>query len=111
MTTQAVASRDRENVAPEARERIFVGIDIGYREPVAAAIPLSSFNVSEIEPVQDHLAEYGIVSAQHGSLIRPGTVWMNFTSEEKISFVMEIMKVLPGTNGRTPAIVDGKVIS
>jgi transposase len=49
MTTQAVASRDREDVAPEARERIFVGIDIGYREHVAAAIPLSSFNVARFQ--------------------------------------------------------------
>ena len=68
------------------------------------------FNVNEIEPVQDHLAQYGIVSAQHGSGIRPGTLWMNFGSEEQIGFVMEVMKVLPGTTGRTPAIVDGKVI-
>ena len=69
------------------------------------------FNVDELEPVQDHLAKYDIVSAQHGSGIRPGTMWMNFGSEEKIGFVMEVMKVLPGTDGRTPKIVDGKVVS
>ncbi len=68
------------------------------------------FNVDQIEPVQAHLAQYGIVSAQHGSGIRPGTLWMNFASEEKIGFVMEVMKVLPGTSGRTPNIVDGKVV-
>jgi len=68
------------------------------------------FNVDELEPVQARLAQYDIVSAQHGSGIRPGTMWMNFASEDKIGFVMEVMKVLPGTTGRTPAIVDGKVI-
>ncbi len=68
------------------------------------------FNVDEIEPVQTYLAQNEIVSAQHGSGIRPGTLWMNFASEEKVGFVIEVMKVLPGTNGRTPQIVDGKVI-
>jgi methylmalonyl-CoA/ethylmalonyl-CoA epimerase len=68
------------------------------------------FNVNDIEPVQDYLAQHDIVPAQHGSGIRPGTLWMNFGSEDKIGFVMEVMKVLPGTNGRTPAIVDGKVV-
>ncbi len=68
------------------------------------------FNVDEIEPIQEHLAGQGIVSAQHGSGIRPGTTWMNFASEDKIGFVIEIMKVLPGSNGRTPMIVDGKVL-
>ncbi len=68
------------------------------------------FNVDEIEPIQEHLAQNGIVLAQHGSGIRPGTTWMNFASEEKVGFVIEIMKALPGTDGRTPQIVDGKVI-
>jgi methylmalonyl-CoA/ethylmalonyl-CoA epimerase len=69
------------------------------------------FNVEDVTPVQDYLAENGIVSAQHGSGIRPGTTWMNFASEEKLGFVIEIMNALPGTDGRTPKIVDGKVLS
>jgi methylmalonyl-CoA/ethylmalonyl-CoA epimerase len=68
------------------------------------------FNVDEIEPVEQHLAQNGILSAQHGSGIRPGTTWMNFASEDKVGFVIEIMKTLPGTDGRTPQIVEGKVI-
>ncbi len=68
------------------------------------------FNVKEIAPVQEYLAENGIYSAQHGSGIRPGTNWMNFGSEDKIGFVIEVMNALPGTSGRTPQIVDGKVI-
>ncbi len=68
------------------------------------------FNVDDLIPVQDCLAGYDILPAQHGSGIRPGTMWMNFGSEEKVGFVIEVMKVLPGTNGRTPQIVDGIVI-
>jgi methylmalonyl-CoA/ethylmalonyl-CoA epimerase len=69
------------------------------------------FNVDDIEPVQAYLHEKGIESAQHGSGIRPGTLWMNFASEEQVGFVIEVMKVLPGTDGRTPQIVNGKVVS
>jgi catechol 2,3-dioxygenase-like lactoylglutathione lyase family enzyme len=68
------------------------------------------FNVDDVEPVQKYLAEKGIVSAQHGSGIRPGTTWMNFASEDKIGFVIEIMNALPGTNGRTPQIDEGKIL-
>jgi methylmalonyl-CoA/ethylmalonyl-CoA epimerase len=68
------------------------------------------FNVDALEPVQDYLALNGIAPAQHGSGIRPGTTWMNFASEEKVGFIIEVMKTLPGTDGRTPQIVSGKVI-
>jgi hypothetical protein len=68
------------------------------------------FNVDELEPVQEYLAGQGILSAQHGSGIRPGTTWMNFDSMEKVGFIIEVMKVVPGTSGRTPRIVDGEVI-
>jgi hypothetical protein len=68
------------------------------------------FNLDELDPVQAYLAEKGIPSAQHGSGIRPGTTWMNFASEDKVGFVIEVMKVLPGTDGRTPQIVDGKAV-
>jgi len=68
------------------------------------------FNVDALEPVQDYLAHNGILSAQHGSGIRPGTTWMNFASEEKVGFVIEVMKTLPGTDGRTPQIMGGKAI-
>ncbi len=68
------------------------------------------FNVDALEPVQDYLAQNGIVSAQHGSGIRPGTTWMNFASEEKVGFVIEVMNAFPGTDGRTPQIVGGKAI-
>lgn len=69
------------------------------------------FNVDELKPVQEHLANHDIFPAQHGSGIRPGTHWMNFGSAEMVGFVIEVMKIAPGTDGRTPQIVDGKVIS
>ena len=68
------------------------------------------FNVDDVKPVQEYLAQHDVVSAQHGSGIRPNTMWMNFASEDLIGFVVEIMKVAPGTNGRTPMVVDGKII-
>jgi len=68
------------------------------------------FNVDKAEPVKEYLAENGIETAQQGSGIRPGTTWMNFASEDKVGFVIEIMNVLPGSNGRTPKIVNGKVV-
>ena len=68
------------------------------------------FNVDDTKTVQDYLATKGIESAQHGSGIRPGTTWMNFGSEAQVGFVIEIMNALPGTTGRTPQIVDGKVV-
>lgn len=67
------------------------------------------FNVDELAPVQKYLAGYDILPSQYGSGIRPGTTWMNFDSEEKVGFVIEVMKVLPGTNGRTPRIEKGRI--
>lgn len=68
------------------------------------------FNVEDINPVQEHLARYGVLSIQHGTGIRSNTMWMNFGTENLLGFIIEIMKIAPGTNGRTPMIRDGKVI-
>lgn len=67
------------------------------------------FNVSDLEPIIEHLAGHSIRVAQMGSGIRPGTTWANFDTASKVGFVIEVMKALPGTSGRTPQIVDGKV--
>jgi hypothetical protein len=67
------------------------------------------FNTFDLQPVMDHLAGHGIGVAQMGSGIRPGTTWANFDTENKVGFVIEVMKALPGTDGRTPQIVDGRV--
>jgi hypothetical protein len=67
------------------------------------------FNVSDLQPVSEYLAGHGIGVAQMGSGIRPGTAWANFDTESLVGFTIEVMKALPGTSGRTPLIVDGKV--
>jgi catechol 2,3-dioxygenase-like lactoylglutathione lyase family enzyme len=68
------------------------------------------FNINDIDTVRDYLAGFGIEAAQFGSGIRPGTTWMNFATEDKLGFGIEVMKVVPGTTGRTPKIVDGQVV-
>jgi hypothetical protein len=67
------------------------------------------FNVPEMEPVVEYLAGHDVGIAQMGSGIRPGTSWANFDTERLVGFVIEVMKTVPGSSGRTPAIVDGKV--
>jgi methylmalonyl-CoA/ethylmalonyl-CoA epimerase len=60
------------------------------------------FNVPEHEPVIKYLAQQDIEVSQMGSGLRPGTFWVNFNTEALIGFTMEIMKALPGTDGKTP---------
>ncbi len=61
------------------------------------------FNVEDERAVQDHLSqEHGIGVLQHGDGIRPGTMWMNFDSTDAVGFILEIMRVVPGTDGLTP---------
>ena len=67
------------------------------------------FNVDEMEPVVAALAQQGIGVTQSGSGIRPGTSWANFDTEKLIGFVIEVMRKVPGSSGRTPALVDGQV--
>jgi transposase len=44
MTTSAIVVDRTEQDAPLKAERVYVGIDLGYREHVAVAIPLTAFN-------------------------------------------------------------------
>jgi hypothetical protein len=67
------------------------------------------FNVSNTKPVIAYLSDHGIGVSQSGSGLRPGTHWANLTTRDKVGFTIEIMNALPGTDGRTPQIIDGKV--
>ena len=67
------------------------------------------FNVDDVAPVIDYLSQHHIPPAQHGSGLRPGTTWVNFATEDQVGFIIEIMNAIPGTDGRTPPIQDGKV--
>jgi transposase len=44
MTMAAIASAIESEQAPTRKERIYVGVDVGYRQHVAAASPVSVFN-------------------------------------------------------------------
>jgi len=68
------------------------------------------FNTFDMDAVVGYLAQNGIGIAQRGSGIRPGTSWANFDTQDLVGFTIEVMKALPGTSGRTPKIVDGKVV-
>ena len=67
------------------------------------------FNVSSVEPVIEFMEGQGIEVSQIGSGLRPGTRWVNFDTDDRVGFTVEIMNALPGSGGRTPRIVDGKV--
>jgi len=60
------------------------------------------FNVADIGPVMEHVRGSGIRVSQQGAGIRAGTTWANFDTQDLIGFTLEIMNVLPGTDGRTP---------
>jgi len=67
------------------------------------------FNVPEMEPVIAYLADQKFDLTQMASGIRPGTSWANFATEQLVGFTIEVMRPVPGTSGRTPALVDGRV--
>ena len=67
------------------------------------------FNVPDLEPVVEYLADQDIQVAQMGSGLRPGTTWANFATDGVVGFTIEAMKVVAGTDGRTPNFVEGKV--
>ena len=60
------------------------------------------FNVPDLEPVLAYLAGHGIHQAMSGGGIRPGTRWVHLDTSEQVGFVIELMNVLSGTDGRTP---------
>ena len=36
--------------------------------------------------------------------------FLSFWAEEKIGFIIELKKILPGTMGKTPQIKEGKIV-
>lgn len=100
-------------------------IEMEICEPVAGAGPSSlteyldehgegiqhiRFNVPELQPVLDYLTGRGIGCVMSGPGIRPGTRWYHMDTSAQVGFVLELMNVLPGTDGRTPEIIDGKPV-
>jgi methylmalonyl-CoA/ethylmalonyl-CoA epimerase len=68
------------------------------------------FNVPDVHQVIEYLSAHDIEVSMMGSGLRPGTTFANFDSEGKVGFTIEIMNPVPGSDGRTPQIVDGNVI-
>jgi hypothetical protein len=68
------------------------------------------FNTYDFDALIEYLGQRDVELTQHGAGIRPGTHWANLETEELVGFGIEIFKALPGTSGRTPQIVDGKVV-
>lgn len=69
------------------------------------------FNVDDVQQVVDYLAGYGIEPAMSGAGLRPGTTWMHLDTSETVGFVIEIMNVLSGSDGRTPQVLDEGTVS
>ena len=67
------------------------------------------FNVAELKPFVERLAEHGIGVSQNGAGLRPGTQWAYADVERQVGFSIELMNAVSGTGGRTPTIVNGKL--
>lgn len=62
------------------------------------------FNCENLDEVLDYLGGKGIAGTQEGPGIREGTRWANLDTEKRVGFILELMKPLPGTDGRTPGV-------
>jgi methylmalonyl-CoA/ethylmalonyl-CoA epimerase len=60
------------------------------------------FNTENLDQVISWLGEKGVGITQEGAGIREGTRWVNFDTEDRVGFTIEVMKPAPGTDGRTP---------
>ena len=68
------------------------------------------FNVEDMGPVITHMVGLGVSPSQEGGGLRPGTSFAYFDTESKVGFTIEVLKAVAGTDGRTPDIVDGRVV-
>lgn len=68
------------------------------------------FNTYDLDGLLAYLDGHDVQVAQHGAGVRPGTHWANLATRDLLGFGIEVFKALPNTTGRTPQIVDGKVV-
>ncbi len=64
------------------------------------------FNVAEWDDTLAYLKGKDIQVLQSGTGLRPGTVWANLSTEEILGFTIELMKPVPGTDGKTPEVLE-----
>jgi methylmalonyl-CoA/ethylmalonyl-CoA epimerase len=61
------------------------------------------FNVPNHELLSSYLLNKGIGKTQEGFGAREGSYWVNYDTEERLGFTIEILQPAPGTDGlRTP---------
>lgn len=106
MAFAELGSIELELIQPLEGESIWVD----FLEEQGEGIHHFRFNVPDVQPVIEYLARHDIGVSQMGAGLRPGTTWVYFDTADLIGFTIEIMNALPGTDGRTPQIVDGRVL-
>lgn len=67
------------------------------------------FNTPDLDTSLAFLSQKGIQPMMSGSGLRPGTRWVHLDTQEQVGFVIEMMNVLPNTDGRTPILENGRV--
>ena len=60
------------------------------------------FNVPDQELLTAYLKNKGIGKTQEGAGIREGSYWINYDTQARLGFILEILQPAPGSDGRTP---------
>jgi methylmalonyl-CoA/ethylmalonyl-CoA epimerase len=66
------------------------------------------FNTFDEKPLLEHFHEQGVEVEMWGGGTRPGTAFFYLGTEDKIGFTLELLRAVPGTDGRAAQI--GKVV-
>lgn len=65
------------------------------------------FNVPDHELLSEYLLSNGIRKTQEGPGVRKGSYWVNYDTESRIGFTIEILQPAPGSDGlQTPGMKD-----
>ena len=63
------------------------------------------FNVPNHELLSAYLLNKGVGKTQEGVGARNGSYWVNYDTEERLGFTIEVLQPAPGTDGlRTPGM-------
>jgi len=62
------------------------------------------FNVPDHALLTAYLQGKGISKTQEGAGIREGTHWINYDTQARLGFIIEILQPAPGSDGRTPGV-------
>lgn len=62
------------------------------------------FNVPDEKALTSYLGGKGIGKTQEGAGIREGSYWVNYDTEKRIGFIIEILQPAVGSDGLTPGV-------